>query len=253
MLTSHVVEGAAANDPRLLRRLRTLSWLPAERLERLAHATTTRRVHRRETIFFEGEDSAAVYLLLSGVAKLTFLNASERVLVSLVGPGEIFGVSSLLPTAKRPFRCDAFSDCVVGVTSPETFVDAALGVPLYELSRMLDVTVGRWWAMLLRYTNFLGLALRERLAGALLELGAKFGADDARGRLLTLKLTHADLAELVGASRQRITEQLSEFERTGVIIRDGRRLIISPERLLYLVQGARPPGATGGGPTGGAD
>jgi CRP/FNR family transcriptional regulator, cyclic AMP receptor protein len=211
-----------------------------QQLARLSTATVTRRVRRHETIFFEGEDANHVYVLLSGVAKLTFLNASERVLVSLVGPGEIFGVSSLLTVDKRPFRCDAFSDCLVGVTSPQAFVDTTLGVRLEDLSRVLDLTVGRWWAMLLRYTNFLGLALRERLAGALLELGTKFGAADARGQLLTLKLTHSDLAELVGASRQRITEQLSEFERTGVIIRDGRRLIIVPGELLALVHGARP-------------
>ncbi len=217
-----------------------LAWLSEEQIRKLAGATVMRRVPRHQTIFFEGEDAKHVYLLLSGVAKLSFLNAAERILVSLVGPGEIFGVSSLLPTAKRPFRCEAFSDCLVGITSPRAFVDATLDVRLENLSRVLDVTVGRWWAMLLRYTNFLRLALRERLAGALLELGAKFGAEDARGRLLTLKLTHADLAELVGASRQRITEQLNEFERSGVIIRDGRRLIIVPRRLLALIQGRRP-------------
>jgi CRP/FNR family cyclic AMP-dependent transcriptional regulator len=228
---------AEPSHQKLLRRLQTLAWLSQEQLDRLAAATITRRVNRHETIFFEGEDASSVYLLLSGVAKLTFLSASERILVSLVGPGEIFGVSSLLPVAKRPFRCDAFSDCLVGVTSPQAFVDVTLGVRLEDLSRVLDVTVGRWWGMLLRYTTFLGLALRERLAGALLELGAKFGVEDARGRLLTLKLTHSDLAELVGASRQRITEQLSEFERSGVIIRDGRRLIIVTEQLLAVVQG----------------
>ena len=228
---------AELSQQRLLSRLRTLSWMSEAQLDRLSTATVARRVRRHETIFFEGEDANCVYLLLSGVAKLTFLNANERILVSLVGPGEIFGVSSLLTVAKRPFRCDAFSDCVVGVVSPDVFVDAALGVRLEDLSRVLDVTVGRWWAMLLRYTNFLGLALRERLAGALLELGTKFGAQDARGQLLTLKLTHSDLAEIVGASRQRITEQLSEFERTGVIIRDGRRLIIVPHCLLALIQG----------------
>jgi CRP/FNR family transcriptional regulator, cyclic AMP receptor protein len=228
---------AEPSRQKLLRRLQTLAWLSQEQLDRLAAATIIRRVNRHETIFFEGEDASSVYLLLSGVAKLTFLSASERILVSLVGPGEIFGVSSLLPVAKRPFRCDAFSDCLVGVTSPQAFVDVTLGVRLEDLSRVLDVTVGRWWGMLLRYTTFLGLALRERLAGALLELGTKFGAEDARGRLLTLKLTHSDLAELVGASRQRITEQLSEFERSGVIIRDGRRLIIVTEQLLAVVQG----------------
>lgn len=231
---------AETSQQKLLGRLRTFAWMSKAQLGRLSTATITRRVRRHETIFFEGEDANHVYVLLSGVAKLTFLNANERVLVSLVGPGEIFGVSSLLTVDKRPFRCDAFSDCLVGVTSPQAFVDVSLGVRLEDLSRVLDLTVGRWWAMLLRYTNFLGLALRERLAGALLELGTKFGAEDARGRLLTLKLTHSDLAELVGASRQRITEQLSEFERTGVIIRDGRRLIIVPQELLALVHGAKP-------------
>lgn len=200
---------------------------------------TTKRVRRHQTIFFEGEDSNRVFLLLSGVAKLSLLNGEERVLVGLVGPGEIFGVSSLLPDSKRPFRCDAFSDCVVGLASPTLFVDVALGVPLEHLSRVLGVTVGRWWSMLLRYTSFLGLALRERLAGALLELGAKFGAPDARGTMLTLTLTHADLAELVGASRQSITEQLNDFEKAGMLLRDGRRLIIVPERLTALALATR--------------
>jgi len=239
---------AETSRQKLLRRLQTLAWLSQEQLERLAAATIMRRVNRHETIFFEGEDASSVYLLLSGVAKLTFLSTSERILVSLVGPGEIFGVSSLLPVAKRPFRCDAFSDCLVGVTSPQAFVDVTLGVRLEDLSRVLDVTVGRWWGMLLRYTTFLGLALRERLAGALLELGTKFGAEDARGRLLTLKLTHRDLAELVGAPSQRITEQLSEFERSGVIIRDGRRLIIVTEQLLAVAQGDKADSSDGEGP-----
>jgi CRP/FNR family cyclic AMP-dependent transcriptional regulator len=223
-------------DDKALRHLRTLSWLSDDQLRRLAQDLKPLRVKRRETIFYEGEASAHVYVLLSGVAKLSFLHRDERVLVGLVGPGEIFGVSSLLPDATRPFRCDAFSDCTVGVGDPAKFVDIVLGVPLERLSRTLDVTVGRWWGMLQRYTNFIGLSVREKLAGALLELGAKFGVDDARGKLLTLKLTHADLAELVGASRQRTTEQLNEFEREHLLIRDGRRLIIAVDKLLALAQ-----------------
>jgi CRP/FNR family transcriptional regulator, cyclic AMP receptor protein len=223
-------------DDKALRHLRTLSWLSDDQLRRLAQDLKPLRVKRRETIFYEGEASAHVYVLLSGIAKLSLLNRDERVLVGLVGPGEIFGVSSLLPGATRPFRCDAFSDCTVGVGDPATFVDIVLGVPLERLSRTLDVTVGRWWGMLQRYTNFIGLSVREKLAGALLELGAKFGVDDARGKLLTLKLTHADLAELVGASRQRTTEQLNEFEREHLLIRDGRRLIIAVDKLLALAQ-----------------
>jgi len=229
-------QAKTAIDANFLGRLRNLSWLNRDQLQGLAQSLTPIRRKKRETIFYEGEASDQVYILLSGVAKLSLLNREERVLVGLVGPGEVFGVSSLLPNATRPFRCDAFSDCIVGVGSPSTLVEVMLGVPLERFSRMLEVTVGRWWAMLQRYTNYQGLSVRERLADALLELGTKFGAEEARGVLLTLKLTHFDLAELVGASRQRTTEHLIEFENERMIIRDGRRMIIVPERLRALAQ-----------------
>ena len=207
-----------------------------EQAARLAANATALKVRRDAAIFMEGEASSQVYILLSGVAKLCYVNRDQRVLVGFVGLGEVFGLSSLLPQTTRPFRCEAYSDCSVAVVKPEVFVDTVLGVPLERLSLILDATVGRWWGMVVRYANFVGLGLRARLAGALLELAEKFGVRDSRGTLLTIKLTHADLAELVGASRQRTTEQLNDFEREQVIIRDGRRLIIVPEKLWQLAQ-----------------
>jgi len=225
-----------AIDPKSLTRLRTLSWMRNEQAARLAANATALKVRRDAAIFMEGEASSQVYILLSGVAKLCYVNRDQRVLVGFVGPGEVFGLSSLLPQTTRPFRCEAYSDCSVAMVKPEVFVDTVLGVPLERLSLILDATVGRWWGMVVRYANFVGLGLRARLAGALLELAEKFGVRDSRGTLLTIKLTHADLAELVGASRQRTTEQLNDFEREQVIIREGRRLIIVPEKLWQLAQ-----------------
>lgn len=225
-----------AVDPKSLTRLKSLGWMREEQARRLAANSTGLKVRREDAIFMEGEASSRVYILLSGVAKLCYVNRDQRVLVGFVGPGEIFGLSSLLGQSTRPFRCEAYSDCTVAVVKPDIFVDTVLGVPLERLSLVLDVTVGRWWGMVVRYANFVGLGLRERLAGALLELAEKFGVRDSRGTLLTLKLTHAELAELVGASRQRTTEQLNDFEREGVITREGRRLIIVPEKLWQLAQ-----------------
>jgi len=227
-------------EARSLTRLKSLSWMREEQARRLAEVSVPLRVRREEAIFSEGEASSHVYVLLSGVAKLCYVNREQRVLVGFVGPGEVFGLSSLLPQTTRPFRCEAYSDCTVAVVKSEVFVDTVLGVPYERLSLIMDATVGRWWGMVVRYANFVGLGLRERLAGALLELAEKFGVRDSRGTLLTIKLTHADLAELVGASRQRTTEQLNDFEREGVIGRDGRRLIILPEKLWQLAQAPRP-------------
>jgi CRP/FNR family transcriptional regulator, cyclic AMP receptor protein len=221
-------------DPTDLSKLRTLSWIPAERLTHLACSVQLMRVRRPQTIFSQGEASSRIYVMLSGVAKLSIENCHERVLVGLVGPGEIFGVSSLLPNTSRPFRCNAFTDCRLAIAKPEAFIEAALGIQPADLGRMLDVTVGRWWGMLTQYANLVGCGLRERLANALWQIGTKFGVQESRGILLTLKLTHGDLADLVGASRQRITIQLKEFERERLLIRDGRRIIIVPDKLLGI-------------------
>src|SRR5258706_16338183 len=81
-------------DPKAMKRLRTLSWMSLEQLERLASAAEAVRIRRPNTIFSEGQSSNRVYIMLSGVAKLSILNREDRGLVGLVGPGAGFGVSS---------------------------------------------------------------------------------------------------------------------------------------------------------------
>jgi len=77
--------------------------------------------------------------------------------------------------------------------------------------------------------------LRQRLAMALLELAQKFGVQDDRGTILILQLTHEDLADLIGASRQKVTEHMKELERQQLILRDGRKLIVLPHRLQEMI------------------
>jgi len=83
----------------------------------------------------------------------------------------------------------------------------------------------------LRCSNFMGYTLEERVALLLLELSENFGMRDRRGVRLTLPARHRDFAELVGASRPRVTEYLTSFERKHLIVREGRQLIVRRDRL----------------------
>lgn len=215
-----------------LRRLKALPWASDQQLEKLLSQMKLRHVDRHELLFSEGSPSDTLYLLISGVVKLSLPNVEgEEVLVSLICPGEFFGITSLMPGMTRGFHAEAFSDCWVTTIRPETFVTTLLGVPFSEFSALMGSTVSRWEGLLYRYTRFQGLGLRQRLALALLELSQKFGVQDARGTILILQVTHEDLADLVGASRQKVTEHMKELERQQVILRDGRKLIVIPERL----------------------
>jgi len=187
-----------------LRRLKALPWASDRQLEELLTHLSLRRVERRTILFTEGAQPDALYLLVSGVIKLSLRSLEgEDVLVSLISPGELFGITALMPDMQRAFRSEAFSDCWVATIQPETFVTTLLGTPFANFSAMMGSTVNRWFTLLYRYAHFQGLNLRQRLALALLELAQKFGVQDDRGTILILQLTHEDLADLIGASRQK--------------------------------------------------
>lgn len=219
-----------------LRRLKTLPWASDRQLEQLLAHMSLQRIERRTALFDEGTPSNALYLLVSGVVKLSLRGLEgEAVLVSLICPGEFFGITALMPGMQRAFRSEAFSDCWVGIVPADTFVTTLLGVPFTDFSALMGTTVDRWFSLLYRYAHFQGLGLRQRLAMALLELAQKFGVQDDRGTILILQLTHEDLADLVGASRQKVTEHMKELERQQLILRDGRKLIVLPERLQEMI------------------
>ena len=215
-----------------LRRLKALPWASDQQLEKLLSQMTLKHVERHTVLFSEGAPSDVLYLSVSGVVKLSLHSMEgEEILVSLIGPGEFFGITSLMSGMSRGFHCTAFSDGWVATIRSETLVTTLLGIPFTDFSALMGSTVSRWAALLYRYTRFQGLGLRQRLAMALLELSQKFGVPDARGTILILQVTHEDLADLVGASRQKVTEHMRELERQLMILRDGRKLIVIPERL----------------------
>ena len=67
-----------------------------------------------------------------------------------------------------------------------------------------------------------------------------FAVADPIGLRLTVSTRHKDLAELVGASRPRVTEYLNEFERKRMVVRRGSELVIKRDRLLRFLTRDRP-------------
>ena len=134
------------------------------------------------------------------------------------------------------FRCEAVTDCQIGTVTLATFIEIALGIASADFKRMAASYSGRWDLVQLRCSNFMGCTLEERVALILLELSENFGMRDRQGVRLTVPARHQDLAELVGASRPRVTEYLTSFERKHLIVRDGRQLIVRRDRLESFLE-----------------
>jgi hypothetical protein len=87
----------------------------------------------------------------------------------------------------------------------------------------------------LRSPGILNLSLHERIAITLLELSVNFGIEEARGMLLRASFSHQDIADLVGATRSRVTEHLAQLGPNHLVIRQGRQLIIRTSDLAEAI------------------
>jgi len=219
----------------LLDRLRRLSWLSHEQIREIADASRMLEVKRGGSIYAPAENADMVYVILSGVAALSMIDTGRRVLVGVVGPGDIVGISALLGIRSRPFRCEALSECKVATLAAPTFRSLMLRESV-TFEKAMQATFGRWENLLRRYAQFMMLGVRGRIALALLELADRFGVSNDRGRLLPFLVSHAMLGATVGASRQHVTMQLVQFERERAVTRENRRLVIIPEKLKLAMQ-----------------
>src|SRR5258706_4223169 len=215
---------------RRLRGLKTIAWMTRARIDRLAAALTVTEVEKSGTIFDDRHPAISAFILLSGVARITCRNRKgERVLVIMVAPGMIPGVPPEVVGVTYQFRCEAITDCQIGTIETDNFVEICLGITSENFRSMAVSYLGRWDLVQLRCSNFMNCNLEERLALTLLELAENFGIPDKLGVRLNVIARHQDLAELVGASRPRVTEHLLRFEREKWIVRDERRFVIDTQ------------------------
>ena len=214
------------SDLDALSRIKSLAWLSSAELHELAEALDISDFKRHEVICGESGLASEAHILLAGVACITCPNSRRRrVTVSLLAPGPIPEFPAL-PSSQYRFQCEAYGECRVGAIAWERLSEISPAASQKVMRAFHQNNLKHWYRLLLRGSSFLSLDLHERLRIALLDLCADFGIEDSRGMLLRVSFSHKDLANLVGASRPRVTEHLARLERERMVIRQGRQLVI---------------------------
>jgi hypothetical protein len=77
-----------------------------------------------------------------------------------------------------------------------------------------------------RFIAFLGASFQQRLEITFEDLASRFGVEEERGMLLRITLSHADLAEMINASRTLVTRLIGEMVAQQSLYRDGKRYIV---------------------------
>jgi CRP-like cAMP-binding protein len=224
------------SDLELLGRLKGLSWLSVAKLKELDHSMAARSVKRNGVIFQElGKPSTEAHILLSGAAQLSHLNGEGPRVVAMMMPGVIFRLPLMPVEVGHNFEWVALNDCRVGRLPIERYVSITLGVDYDAYARISEPAESRIGRILARYPSFIGFALLQRVAVALIELAVEFGVQNHRGVELGIVPTHKQLADLVGASRPKVSEVMNDLQRRKALSRDGRKLTVAMKRLEAIV------------------
>lgn len=207
--------GARRRDPALIRGIPLFAGLTETESTVLGRLLRNRRYERGDTVFRQGDPGTCLYLIASGVVKITRQHTDGReIILALLEVGDVFGELALLDGETRSADAVVQASGELLVLDRDPFLDYLDKHP--KVAARLLATLSRR----LRHTDDLVqeaafLEVRARLARLILSISeGKGGAPD---RLPPVRLTQGDLAALIGASRESVNRWLKVFAQKGAI------------------------------------
>ena len=192
----------------------------------------TVKIAKGSILFKEGDDGEHLYVIIDGKLKLGTSSGDGREnLLSILGPGEMFGELSLFDPGPRTSTATAVTDAKLLSLSHEKVIPWLKQNPEVSLQLLTRLS------QRLRRTNeavgdLVFSDVPGRVAKALIDLGDRFGKTSPEGLLVNHDLTQEELAQLVGASRETVNKALADFAGRGWLKLDGRSVLITDvERL----------------------
>ncbi|MEY4564899.1 MAG: hypothetical protein RLZZ618_4176 [Pseudomonadota bacterium] len=200
----------------------------------LARATV-RRLSDGAMLSSRGEAPELWCGVAKGAVRVSSVSLSgKQITLTYVEPGIWFGDLSLFDGLPRTHDSHAHGETtLLAVRRPDFKELLQQHVELYEALLRLNCRRLRLMYDLVQDLNTMPLA--ARLAKQILLLARSYGITEGEEIRIGLQLAQEDLAQLLGASRQRVNQELKSFERDGAVrIEPTRLVVLSKQKLLAL-------------------
>jgi CRP/FNR family cyclic AMP-dependent transcriptional regulator len=199
--------------------------LPEKDLADIAGLLIDRKYPRDAVIYEDGSIGDYMYIISEGQVKVTKMSEDGREkILEILGPGDFHGEMALLDRAPRSASVKTTTPCVLLALSRQDFLG------LLKQNHELTLELIRVLVRRLRETDeqIKGL-LFERVEGRARRLLARLAKEPVPGRedrVATSPITHQQLADLVGTSRETITRVVKELKDEGWLEQEGKRYLV---------------------------
>lgn len=173
---------------------------------------------RGSVLFSEGQPAKGIYVVSEGRAKVSIGSADGRTLVLRIAePGEILGINAAITGQPHAATVEALERCRFDFISRTDLLKLLEqdGRACLEIA----LALGRKLTGVLDHTRliFLSRSAPEKLARLLMRWADESGEWTSKGTRISVNLTHEELAQMIGSSRETVTRALSEFKRKQII------------------------------------
>ena len=217
----------------IVREFSSLKALNKEELLKMANCKTSYTIKKGEPIFEEGETVNGIYCIKDGVCKLSKLSANGKdQIVKLVKPGELLGQRSMISDEPANLSAVALEDMEV------CFIPRTEVLQFFNNNNQFSMNIMKSICGDLKESDdhMVSMAqktVKERLAETLLYLEDTFGRNEDGS--LHIQLSREELAGMIGTATESCIRLLSEFNKSGLIDLNGKKIsIIDRSKLKRL-------------------
>jgi CRP-like cAMP-binding protein len=213
--------------PEVLRSCALFRAMDGAALADVARQFRARRFRRHEVIFHEGDPGDSLFVIAAGSVKIALGSAEgDEAIIATLGRGDFFGELSVLDGEERSATAIALEPTELGSLARAPFLELVETQPGLRSALLTGLA-----AELRRSTRHVEelhfLDLPGRLAKRLVELARQAGATGPTVEL-PWHYTQADLASMIGGSRQSVSRLLSDLAEQG-LVRIERDSIVIPD------------------------
>jgi CRP/FNR family transcriptional regulator len=185
-----------------------------------------------DLLFAEKQESSGVFIVREGMVRLS-MNSSggKRLSLRVARAGEVLGLTSALFGSKCETTAETLSPAKVTHISSEEFMEFLRRQP--DVYRLVTEEIGLQYTMACDQLRTVGLSSTapEKLARLLLDM-SESGQPTEQGTRFRFILTHEQIGEFIGASRETVTRTLGSFKLRRLVDFNGSMLTIPNLRAL---------------------
>jgi CRP-like cAMP-binding protein len=215
-----------------LRKIPLLEGVSAGKLQELAAAVDIREIPRRQVIYLPGDPGDRVFFINGGRVKCSKVTRDGKELtLAYRGAGHMFGELCIIDATPRDEMAEAMKNAIITEVPRELFAELLLGNP--QLCFNFACVVGeRRRQIETKLEHLVFRDVQAKLAALLLDLGEEYGVDSEDGLQIGLKITHQEMANLIGSTRETISLTLAQFKKKGLLDLNGRTVVLKDQEGL---------------------